>query len=358
MNLTSARLEGPEADILRKISPKTSNYSSDNYHLMGDYGLGLQANVRALSPVDFNQLTNNQSLFSPDPKMQDETLAVKQNGESTSSQSDQQQQALEDALKLKGAQPHQNGDDKVGLGQKNGTVDQNVVNSVANSLNQLGLSSGEPAASTSTPGGNFWSTATADDTFIQGFQTLNGAVTFQNFPPAPIFNNMAGLQQQQQPQQHHHSSGLNLHQQAAAQRRAITGQMGNPQQAHNFPHQRGMQSQNMYLNNSKTYPTWSSAPQGSSWSQNIPNPWANMQGTRRTVPNLNPIGAPVKKAQSQQGQMNSAMLISPSKFRRSTSFPGQRQHSDMGNQPSLDYAGYENQRDGGNMLGLQQVRGP
>ena len=358
MMFITARKRGPSCST--KLNVKVTargrfyqfypNHSSE-LDLMGDYGIGLQANVRALSPVDFNQLTNNQSLFSPDPKMQDETLAVKQNGDTSD------QQALEDALKLKGQQPHQNGDDKVGLGQKNGTVDQNVVNSVANSLNQLGLSSGEPAASTSTPGGNFWSTATADDTFIQGFQTLNGAVTFQNFPPAPIFNNMAGLQQQQQQQQQHPGSGLNLQQQQAAQRRAITGQIGT-QQAHNFPLQRGMQSQNVFLNNSKTYPTWSSAPQGSSWSQNIPNPWANMQGTRRTVPNLNPIGAPVKKAHSQQGQMNSAMLISPSKFRRSTSFPGQMQHTDMGNKPSLDFPGYENQREGGNMLGLQQVRGP
>ncbi len=283
--------------------------------------------------------------------MQDETLAVKQNGEASASD----QQALEDALKLKGQQqPHQNGDEKVGLGQKNGSVDQSVVNSVANSLNQLGLSS-EPAASSGTPSGNFWSTATADDTFIQGFQTLNGAVTFQNFPPAPIFNNMAGMQQPQ-----HAGTGLSMQQ----QRRAITGQMpGAPpphQQApHNFPlQQRGMpQSQNVFLNNSKTYPTWSSAPQGSSWSQNIPNPWANMQGTRR-VPNLNPIGAPVKKAQNQPGPINSAMLISPSKFRRSTSFPGQMQHSDMVNKPSLDFPGYDNQREGGNMLGLQQVRGP
>lgn len=280
--------------------------------------------------------------------MQDETLAVKQNGEASASD----QQALEDALKLKGQQPHQNGEDKVGLGQKNGAVDQNVVNSVANSLNQLGLS-GEPAASSSNQSGNFWSTATADDTFIQGFQTLNGAVTFQNFPPAPIYNSMAGLQQQQAAP--HAGSGLSMQQQ---QRRAITGQLGS-QQPHNFPmQQRGMQSQNVFLNNSKTYPTWSSAPQGSTWSQSMPNPWASMQGTRRSVPNLNPIGAPVKKPQNQQGQINSAMLISPSKFRRSTSFPGQMQHSDMANKQSLDFHGYENQRDGGNMFGLQQVRGP
>ncbi len=354
MHLRSFGRGGQGEDFVSNFPLTASTEGSNDSNLMGDYGLGLQSNVRALSPVDFNQLTNNHSLFSPDPKMQDETLAVKQNGETSSDQ----QQALEDALKLKShaAQQQQNGDDKVGHGygqnhQRNGSVDQNVVNSVANSLNQLGLSSaGEPAASTT--GGNFWSTATADDTFIQGFQTLNGAVTFQNFPPAPIFNNI-GMQQQG----HQHGNGLNLQQQQAAQRRAITGQMNShSQNAHNFPLGQRGQSQNMY---SKTYPTWSSAPQGSSWSQNqIPNPWANLQGNRRSVPNLNPIGAPVKKPNSPQSQMNSAMLISPSKFRRSTSFPGQMQHSNMDNKPSMDFPGLGDHRDGGNMLGLQQVKRP
>ncbi len=323
---------------------------------MGDYGFGLNSNVRALSPVDFNQLTNNQSLFSPEPHghtMQDETLlekaVVKQ--QQLSPNGDQNgDQSLEESL-LRKAKEGQNGSHEEKKNMNN-NVNDSVVNSVANSLNQLGLS--EPTSTAvisslaTTP--SFWSTATADDTFIQGFQALNGTVTFQNFPPAPnpMFNtNMT-------PQQH--QLGLNHvpPQQQPPQRRAITGQ--HQQHQHNYP-QRHQQS-NLFLNNTKTYPTWSSAPQQSSWSQNQQtlNPWGGIQQQRRSVPNLNPIGAPVKKPQSHHQAVNSSMLISPSKFRRSTSFPGQIQQSAIGTKPTLDFPVMDEHREANSMLGLHQVR--
>ena len=173
---------------------------------------------------------------------------------------------------------------------------------------------------------------------------MNGAVTFQNFPPAPnIFNTNMNPQAQ---------LGMGVPQQQG-QRRAITGQ-------HTFG-QRGHQQQ--FLNNTKTYPTWSSAPQQSTWSgqtQASPNPWGNL-GQRRNMnlPNMNPVGGPVgamlgKKPPNHHG-MNPAMMISPSKFRRSTSFPGQVHQSAIGTKPNLDFSALEDHRDGSNMLGIQQV---
>ena len=324
---------------------------------MGDYGFGLNSNVRALSPVDFNQLTNNQSLFSPEPvathahTMQDETLLSEK---SAVKQQQQPQQHSSPNPSENGGDPHledsmlrKNKVDGQHVSQEekknNNNVNDSVVNSVANSLNQLGLS--EPTSTVisslaTTP--SFWSTATADDTFIQGFQAINGQVTFQNFPPAPnpMFNTNLAPQ-----------LGLNVPQQQPPQRRAITGH-------HNqYQPQRQHQQSNLFMNNTKTYPTWSSAPaqQQSSWSQQNQqtlNPWGNIQQQRRSVPNLNPIGAPVKKPPSHHQQTNSSMMISPSKFRRSTSFPGQMQQSAIGTKPVLDFPGLDDHRDS-SMLGLQ-----
>ena len=322
---------------------------------MGDYGLGLNSNVRALSPVDFNQLTNNQSLFSPEPiphnsnnhhqnyTMQDETLVdkngVKQHqisSNNTDNSSDQNHDVdINRKSKNDGSSP--SFDDKKNV---------DAVSSVTTSLSQLGLSSDPNGAviSSLASAPNFWSTATADDTFIQGFP-VNGTVTFQNFPPAhnQLYNsNMApqigiSMAQQQPPPQ--------------TQRRAITAH-------HNFP-QSQRQQQNMYLNN-KSYPQWSSAPQQqqSSWSQQTQNtlsPWANIQQQqRRSVPNLNPIGAPMKKPPTHH-PMNSSMMISPSKFRRSTSYPGHLQAA-IGTKPGLDIAGLDDHRDANSMLNFHQVR--
>ena len=310
---------------------------------MGDYAYGLNSNTRSLSPVDFHQLGRNQSLFLPEPvqTMQDETLLEKSaakpqqlspNGEHSGDPN------LDDPLLRKVSPEVQNGTHEE---KKNNNNVDTTVNSVANSLNQLGLS--EPNSSaviSSAP--SFWSTATADDTFVQGFQTLNGAVTFQNFPPAPnpMFNTNLAPQ-----------LGLNVPQQQPPQRRAITGQHSG------FPQQR--QTSNLFLNNTKSYPTWSSAPQQSSWSQQqnqnpAMNPWANVQQQRRSVPSMQPMQAPTKKLP--QPPVNASMLISPSKFRRSTSFPGQMQQSAIGTKPSLDFPGLEDLRDGGNvMVGLTQV---
>ncbi|ELU07791.1 hypothetical protein CAPTEDRAFT_193161 [Capitella teleta] len=378
---------------------------------MGEYAATLNGNDRALSPINFHLLSSNnhQSLFSTTAaevvgcsagsliqqqavisernfmNMQDENLLV---SEKAANMKNQQQlspglsdsisdQSLEEPSLLRktnskgdlsGAGYREmgstNGDDQAKNGM-NG-VSSDAVNSVITSLNQLGLS--EPNTSginspncslaitsslptSSTP--NFWSTGSAEDTYVQGFPSnVNGAVTFQNFPSSTnaLFNanhpmapqmGMSGM-----PPQHH--------------RRAITGQ----QQQQNFPQQRNPGG--MFLNNTKTYPPWSNGNpnQQNSWSQqqqqqqqqNSSNPWGSMQHSQRrsmTMPNVNPVGASMKKSLSPN--MNPSMLISPSKYRRSTSFPGQyrAQQAGMGNSKSaLDFSSLEDPRDG--LLGLHQ----
>jgi hypothetical protein len=324
-----------------------------HFHLMGDYGFGSNSNVRALSPVDFNKLTNNQSLFSPEPHtMQDETLlekpAVKPQQMSPNPETNGDQ-SLDDSLIRK---PKSDGQNET---QEEKINANDSVNQVANSLGQLGLSEQSAvnviSSAINTPSfssdSNFWSLATADDTFLQGFPAMNGAVTFQsNFAaPAPnaLFNANVAPQ-----------LGMNMHHGGQNQRRAITGQ-------HNYIPQR--HQPNIFLNNTKTYPTWSSAPTQSAWpqpSQAPMNPWGNMQQQqqqqRRSVPNMNPVGAPQNKKSHPNGQAFPSSLISPSKFRRSTSFPGQMQHTGLGNKHNLDCPSIaEDHRDGNPMPSMQQM---
>ena len=352
-------------------------------NLMGDYGLGINTSDRALSPVDFNQLNSNQSLFSPSSlstkqtTMQDDTLHI---GEQSAAVKQQQQQMSPNNSAENGREDTL-GDDSLGIKSKNDPQQQqngqpheekknNVtdsVNSVITSLNQLGLS--EPnntvISSLASTVPSFWSTATTDDTFIQGFPAVNGAVTFPNFPPGanPLFNTNVAPQL---PQQLGLGPGPLPQQATAHQRRAITGQT-----AAGFPQQRGpaqQQQANMFLNNTKTYPTWSSAPQQSTWSQQQQqqqqqtqnaalNPWASMQQQqqqqqqRRAAampPNVGPIGAPGKKP----NMPTSSMMVSPSKYRMPT--PGMG-----GGKAGLDFGsggGMDDHRDASGILGMQQVR--
>ena len=335
---------------------------------MGDYSVNINANVRALSPVDFDQLANNQSLFSPEhsPRdtMQDETLLEK------SSVNNAKQQQLSSNNGPSG--DHNINDSIVGKpkSEENDVSSEDkkndLINSVASSLNQLGLSdtnhangsNGTPVTSSlggvgATP--SFWSAATADDTFLQGFQTLNGVnggLPYQNFSPNPnaLFN--ANMPPQMGMNQ------MNVPPQQSSQRRAITGQHNV-----NFPQaqqqqQRQHQQTSLYMNNTnKTYPTWSSATQQNSWSQQgqTPmSPWNNIQQQQRRtgVPNMNPIGAQVRKNLQ---SMNSSFGISPTKFnRRTTGFPG-HMPPPMGNKPGLDISNFEDNRDMGSLFGVQQV---
>ncbi|CAH1782791.1 unnamed protein product [Owenia fusiformis] len=360
---------------------------------MGDYGFVQNSNVRALSPVDFNQFSNNQSLFSPElgqgGKMQDEILLDK--GPSKSQQlspnpeNGTTDQCLEDSLirkaKSEGNSPVPDVDRKA-----------DPVSNVTSTFNQLGLSSDSANAINTSIGSapNFWSTNTAEDSLLQSFPTatVNGTVAFQNFPPAPnsIYNsNISNMAPQQM-------SSMNIPQQ---NRRAITGQQAlqnqlqnqiqqqleqvgqhNPQhngqhntqqqqhnaQQHNYAQQRQQQQMaGMFQQNTKTYPTWSNAAQQqqNSWpnqqqGSNTLSPWASIQQqqpNRRSVPNVNPISAPSLK-KPQHSSFNTSNIISPSRFRRCTSYPGQIGQQAIGTKP-FDIG--NDHREGGNgMMSYQQ----
>jgi hypothetical protein len=187
----------------------------------------------------------------------------------------------------------------------------------------------------------FWSTNCVTDSdvsqqpFISGVSAnpstaLNGALQYPTYSShmntnfantSSLVPQLSNLPQQQQQQQQTSAS---------AQRRAITG-------AHNFPqttNRQQPQSQSSSL--FKTYTSaanWTGSPQPSatSWSTGAPqasnagNPWSslNMSNQKRTiagVPNMSPI-SPMKKSPPAMGQSTPSLMISPSKFRRSSSMP-------------------------------------
>lgn len=310
---------------------------------MGDFGLDTISNVRALSPVDFDQLANNQSLFASDPFpsvcggqiMQDDTLLEKP---ASKQQSPKQ---LPVSIGQGNSTSEQNGD--IVTNTVNGGLSEEKKNDMSlSSVTQLSIGLSEPSTTVVTSlssAPNFWSTASADDTFVHGFQSLNGTVTFQQFPPAPNSVMNASFTGQ-------HMS-MNV---PPPQRRAITAH-------HNFPQR---QSPNVMLNNAKSYPNWSNAPQTSWSSQQNPatlSPWGNVQPNhqRRSVPNINAL-APMKRA-TNFPQIPQSSFIAPSKFRRSTSFPGQIQQAALGMKPQFEYQAYDDlHRDGMNSVVFNQVR--
>ncbi|KAK7485875.1 hypothetical protein BaRGS_00022870 [Batillaria attramentaria] len=282
---------------------------------MGDFGLQVDTYVRALSPVEFDQLADlqNQSLFSDSPpvsgKMQDDTLLEKSSAKQIAlPPSSVQSNGTTDQV-----------DDEVSKAVKNGVTTNGQEEKKCDILNSsplhLGLSTDHTVPS--------WSSAPADDTFFQGFQSLNGTVSFQQFPSAP--NSV--LSQAHGTGFHAGHVGITgAHQQQPAARRAITAH-------HNFP----ARQSNFMLNNPKTYQNWSTSPHqapvtwppGQQGHSNLcPAPWGNVmppQHQRRSVPNVNAL-APLsfkKPTIQQQLQHQHQAMLAPSKFRRSASFSGQ-----------------------------------
>lgn len=300
---------------------------------MGDFGLQIDKYVRALSPVDFDQLAdiNNQSFFT-DPlplsdKMQDDTLLEKSSAKQTT--------LSPNPLQTNGTEQLEDESSKT---MKNGLSVNSTEEKKSDILNSsplhLGLSTADhtvpnvnvtPVSLSSSAGLdlNQWSSAPADDTFFQGFQSINGTVTFQQFPSAP--NSVLG---QSTPGFHSvsHVGVSGPHQQPSSARRAITAH-------HNFPQRQA----NIMLNNHpKSYQNWSSNAHQPpvTWpgqqGQATLCPWASMppQHQRRSVPNVSTLTPLSMKKQSiqhqiQQHQHQQQTLLAPPKFRRSTSFPGQ-----------------------------------
>lgn len=144
-------------------------------------------------------------------------------------------------------------------------------------------------AEPSTPAGALWSTA-IEDGYVPNLTNVNGGMGFQNFP-----------------------FGNNLNQNQVNQgRRAITA---NHNFHHNIGRQQSLSSHPLY----KSYGTWANPP-NQNWSPGNSSVW----NRGRSVPNLTPlqqmgVGLAGRKPSP---TFNQQQVLSPIKFRRSTSYPG------------------------------------
>lgn len=309
---------------------------------MGDYKFSVNSSVTSVSPVEYpTSSASATSLFytptsvpdtitsHPHSTMQDELLieksAVKTQAQPISPNSDVN---AESAAKSKD-------EDNVHLGNgvpsEKGANESVQIGPVVTTPLQLGtgFNVSEPSLnvinSTNTSTASLWSTGPiAEDGLLHSLNVpgVNGTLAFQNFPtnPNPLYNTSLGPQI---------AAGI-PQSQGQPQRRAITA-------SHNFPHnlsrhiQQQNHPQNMFMTN-KGYTSWSS-PQQNTWSPG-PQNQANIQGLSpwnrgRSVPNLNPLqtmgnmgNLGNRKPSPTFNHQHSGMVISPIKFRRSTSYPG------------------------------------
>lgn len=138
---------------------------------------------------------------------------------------------------------------------------------------------------TNNPSGALWSTA-IEDGFVPNLASVNGGLGFQNFPSSTQ-SQLFGNNQNQG-------------------RRAITA-------SHNFPHNLGRQQAGHPLY--KNYGSW--ANPGQNWSNN-----SSVWNRGRSVPNLTPLQQMGVAGRKPSPTFNHQQVISPVKFRRSTSYPG------------------------------------
>lgn len=313
---------------------------------MGDFTLSGNANIGLTSPVEFSVGVNsskNNSIFYTTPTtgqetnllqtssrnaMQDE-LVEKTSVSSSSVSVDEvgsatvpvdkvaQLSAKEcDSLSTSGLS------DKLNEQVPQATSVQNTAKTT--SVMQLGgafhVSEGSSnvLSSNNTSSTALWSSS-IEDGYVHNMQQSNvngGGLAFQNFVS---YNNSVSQGNQ------------------ASGRRAITA-------THNFPHamgrQQGPPSHPMY----KGYSAWPNPPQQQgSWSGG----GATAAWSRgRSVPNLNPmqqIGGLVNRKPSPTfSHQHSNMVISPVKFRRSTSYPGKGMFSQP---PTFEITNMDDNRD-------------
>lgn len=189
---------------------------------------------------------------------------------------------------------------------KDGEIPSNAsVNDLADKLNEQVAQTTKTVpslpplfhpAEPSTPAGALWSTA-IEDGYVPNLAGVNGGMGFQNFP--------SPTQQQ--------LFGNNLNQNQVNQgRRAITA-------SHNFPHNMGRQQSMSSHPVYKNYSSWTNPP-GQNWAPGNSSVW----NRGRSVPNLTPlqqmgVGLAGRKPSP---TFNQQQVISPVKFRRSTSYPG------------------------------------
>lgn len=278
---------------------------------MGDYGLSLASNLSGIQAKLQNKLQ-----FSSESPPSTRTMQDEINDRSVNKQ-------LQQSDKSNNNSNNQNGDlNRVSKSENSNIhfplIDEKRLSNPLQGLDQPSTSTAVITSHSTTDTG-LWSNSTADDSYLQGYQSLNGTVAFQQFPPAPNSIYSTGISSHM---------GVN-HMPQNPQRRAITAQ-------HNFQNQRPQPS--MLLNsNAKPFSSnWSTQQQ--QWStQNQPPTmasWNSMTqpGQRRSMPNMNPF---LKKSSISQ-QFSNQTFLAPSKFRRSTSFPGQMHQATM-MKPNFDH---------------------
>lgn len=280
---------------------------------MGDYGVAVATNIGGFSSLNSKNILQSKPIFSSDPRtMQDENIHEK-----TTSQHQQLTQVVAENGNIHGSEIR-NKSDANGLTQEKKTdLLTSASSTQAHGTVMESFSSTAVVTSVTSPS-SLWTNQPPEEAVIPAYHSLNGTLTLSQFPA--VHNNMysAGIATHM---------GLNMAQQPPPpQRRAITGH-------HNFP-ARQQQPGILINNNSKGYPNWSNAPQ---WSQQGQS-WGNVHSTqyqRRSVPNfpssLTAASFQMKKSpvSYQQQITNTAPLIAPSRFRRSTSFPGQMHQAAM-----------------------------
>ncbi|XP_048744586.2 cytoplasmic polyadenylation element-binding protein 2-like isoform X2 [Ostrea edulis] len=285
---------------------------------MGDYGVAVATNIRGFSSVNSKNVLQSKPFFPSDPRtMQDENIQEK-----STSQLQQLTHVVAENGNVHGSEIRNKSDANSLSEEKKADLLTSVSSTLAHGNVMESISSTAVVSSMNSPS-SLWTNQPPEEAVIPAYHSLNGTLTLSQFPA--VHNNMysAGIATHM---------GLNMAQQPPpAHRRAITGH-------HNFP-ARQQQPGILINNNSKGYPNWSNAPQ---WSQG--QTWGGVHSTqhqRRSVPNfpssLTAASFQMKKSpvSYQQQITNTAPLIAPSRFRRSTSFPGQMHQAAM-IKPGLD----------------------
>ncbi|XP_068916855.1 cytoplasmic polyadenylation element-binding protein 2 isoform X2 [Tenebrio molitor] len=250
---------------------------------MGEFSLSGNANI-GLSAVE---IPVNTSKTSPNPIFY--TTPTSTSGTDTILQA-QGRPAMQDELADKAAVSGPNGDEVGGAATDKAPKE---CESSADLSEKLGEQVAPKAAAALPPlfhpaeagtPGALWSAA-IEDSYVPGMN-VNGSLGFQNFP-SPNQQQLFGNNQNQG-------------------RRAITA-------SHNFPHNMGRQQSGHPLY--KGYGSW--ANPGQSWSGS-----SSAWNRGRSVPNLTPLQQMGVAGRKPSPTFNHQQVISPVKFRRSTSYPG------------------------------------
>lgn len=343
---------------------------------MGDYGFCVPGSDQALSPVDLSQLSGNRSLFSPEnmSKMHDENMAEKSRNKANVNVSftepgKEPASPKVDTAKRSDVNDKQQQSESVKPEESKTSTNlsDEAVNSVITSLSQLGLTTEASTSSTSGSQPNvssvqgMWSTAGGEEALMSSIQHANGSLNFQQPPPPVVSSVNATFGNNLLPAQVPQTSLSGL--QVQAQRRAITGQQSQGNITAGGP---PPQVQNVFVNNSKNYPSWSNGSHGHQldWLQRGQagqpgqgNLWSGMHhdhNQSRSMNSLNnlAVAGQFKKANA----MNPSLMISPSKYRRSTSYPAQYPVA-IPNKMGLDLSGMDGRAAAEQgLLALQQVR--